>query len=249
MSGHSKWSQIKHKKSAADAKRGRLFSKLIREIAVAAKMGGDPETNARLRKALTDAKAGNMPQDTIQRAIDRGTGKIAGVQYEEVSYEGYGPGGVAVLVEAVTDNKNRTVSEMRHTFSKNGGNLGESGCVSWMFHKKGYITVDKSTMSEEDIITIALDAGAEDVLSDDETNYEILTTPDSFEAVLEKAKQAGIQPTTASITLIPQNYIKLQGKDAATMLKLMDVLEEHDDVQRVSANFDISAEEMAQAAV
>jgi YebC/PmpR family DNA-binding regulatory protein len=249
MSGHSKWSQIKHKKSAADAKRGKLFSKLIREISVAAKMGGEPETNARLRKAITEAKSSNMPQDTIQRAIDRGTGKIAGEQYEEVNYEGYGPGGTAVLVEALTDNKNRTVSEIRHIFSKYGGNLGESGCVSWMFHKKGYITIDKNAITEDDLFNLALDAGAEDVLSDDESHYEIITSVENFESVVEKAKQTGLQPTSASVTMIPQTFIKLQGKEAAMMLKLMDMLEDQDDVQRVSANFDISADEMAQVAI
>ncbi len=250
MSGHSKWHQIKHKKLAADAKRGKLFSKLIREISVAARMGGgDPEANPRLRKAITEAKANNMPQDTIQRAIDRGTGKIAGEQYEEVVYEGYGPGGVAILVEAVTSNRNRTVSELRHIFSRHGGNLGESGCVSWMFHKKGYILVPRGSISEDDLFTLALEAGAEDVRTDDEGNYEIITSVEDFETIVEKLKQASVPLATAQPTMIPQTYVRLEGKEASTMLKLMDALEEHDDVQRVSANFDISAEEMARAAV
>ena len=250
MSGHSKWHQIKHKKLAADAKRGKLFSKLIREISVAARLGGgDPEANPRLRKAIAEAKANNMPQETIQRAIDRGTGKIAGEQYEEVIYEGYGPGGVAVLVEALTSNRNRTVSELRHIFSRYGGNLGESGCVAWMFQKKGYIAVEKGALSEEAIFDLALEAGAEDVRVDEEGNYEIITAPEDFDLVLEKVKQAGIHPLTAQPTMIPQSYVRLEGKDAALMLKLMDALEDHDDVQRVSANFDIPAEEMARAAL
>lgn len=250
MSGHSKWHQIKHKKLAADAKRGKLFSKLIREISVAARMGGgDPEANPRLRKAISEAKANNMPQDTIQRAIDRGTGKIAGEQYEEVIYEGYGPGGVAVLVEALTSNRNRTVSELRHIFSRHGGNLGESGCVSWMFHKKGYILVPRGSLSEDEIFTLALDAGAEDVRTDDEGNYEIITSVEDFDAIVEKLKQASVPLTTAQITMMPQSYVRLEGKDATAMLKLMDALEDHEDVQRVSANFDIPAEEMARAAV
>jgi len=249
MSGHSKWHQIKHKKLAADARRGKLFSKLIREISIAARIGGgDPEANARLRKAVSEAKSNNMPQDTIQRAIDRGTGKIAGEQYEEVIYEGYGPGGVAVLIEAVTSNKNRTVSELRHLFSRHGGNLGESGCVSWMFHKKGYISVQRGSISEDEIFALAIEGGAEDVRYDDEGNYEILTAQEDFEAILEKLKQAGVQPLSASVTMIPQNYVKLEGKEAATMLKMMDALEDHEDVQRVSANFDISAEEMVRVA-
>ena len=250
MSGHSKWHQIKHKKLAADAKRGKLFSKLIREISVAARMGGgDPEANPRLRKAISEAKANNMPQDTIQRAIDRGTGKIAGEQYEEVIYEGYGPGGVAVLVEALTSNRNRTVSELRHIFSRHGGNLGESGCVSWMFHKKGYILVPRGSLSEDEIFTLALDAGAEDVRTDDEGNYEIITSVEDFDPIVEMLKRASVPLTTAQITMMPQSYVRLEGKDATAMLKLMDALEDHDDVQRVSANFDIPAEEMARAAV
>lgn len=248
MSGHSKWHQIRHKKSAADAKRGKLFNKLIREITVAARAGGDPETNPRLRKAIADAKAANMPQDTIQRAIDRGTGKLEGARLEEVSYEGYGPGGVAVLVEAVTDNKTRTVSEIRHIFSKYNGSLGETGCVAWMFETKGYLTFSKSSVSEEQIYDVAIEAGAEDV-REDEDNYEVITSPENFEAVLEKVKAAGLEPVTATITRLPKSFVKLEGKDAETMLKLWEALEEHDDVQHVYANFDIPAEQLEAAAM
>lgn len=247
MSGHSKWHTIKHKKGALDAKRGKLFTKLIKEITVAARTGGgDVDANARLRKAVSDAKGGNMPNDTIERAIKRGTGELEGVSYEEITYEGYGPGGVALMVESVTDNRNRTVAEIRHMFSKNGGNLGEAGSVGWMFDKKGYIVVDKNTKSEDELFEIVTDAGAED-LRDDEDNFEIITSPDTFHSVLAAVKSAGIEPEVAEVEMIPQTYIKLEGPEARQMLKLMEVLEDHDDVQKVSANFDIDEAEMAGA--
>ncbi|HEV8168040.1 MAG TPA: YebC/PmpR family DNA-binding transcriptional regulator [Pyrinomonadaceae bacterium] len=245
MSGHYKWHSIKHKKGALDAKRGKLFTKFIKELTVAARTGGgDPDANARLRKAINDAKAGNMPNDTIDRAIRRGTGEEEGVNYEELTYEGYGPGGVALMVQSMTDNRNRTVAEIRHIFSKNGGNLGENGSVGWMFEKKGYIVVEKSAKSEEELFELAIDAGADD-LRDDEDNFEIITSPDAFEAVLTALKGAGIEPQVAEVEMMPQNYIKLEGADARQMLKLMEALEDHDDVQKVSANFDISEADMA----
>ena len=247
MSGHSKWHSIKHKKGALDAKRGKLFTKFIKEITVAARSGGgDPDGNARLRKAILDAKAGNMPNDTIERAIRRGTGEEEGVHYEEVTYEGYGPGGVALLIEAMTDNRNRTVAEIRHLFSKNGGNLGESGSVGWMFDKRGYIVVDKAAKPEEELFELAIEAGADD-LRDYEENFEIITSPDKFESVLSAVKSGGIEPQVSEITMVPQNYIKLEGQEARQMLKLMEALEDHDDVQKVSANFDISEADMAAA--
>jgi YebC/PmpR family DNA-binding regulatory protein len=245
MSGHSKWHSIKHKKGALDAKRGKLFTKFIKEITVAARTGGgDPDANARLRKAILDAKAGNMPNDTIDRAIRRGTGEEEGVNYEEITYEGYGPGGVALLIQSMTDNRNRTVAEIRHLFSKNGGNLGESGSVGWMFEKKGYIVVSKSDKSEEELFDLVIEAGADD-LRDDVDNFEIITSPEAFEAVQAAVKAAGIEPQVAEVEFVPQNYIKLEGSDARQMLKLMEALEDHDDVQKVSANFDISEADMA----
>ena len=247
MSGHSKWHSIKHKKGAADAKRGKLFTKFIKEITVAARSGGgDPDANARLRKAINDAKAGNMPNDTIDRAIRRGTGEEEGVNYEEITYEGYGPGGVALLIQSMTDNRNRTVAEIRHIFSKNGGNLGESGSVGWMFEKKGYIVVGKAAKSEDELFELAIDAGADD-LRDDEDNFEIITSPESFDGVLAAIKNAGIDPQVAEVEMVPQNYVRLEGGDARQMLKLMESLEDHDDVQKVSANFDISEADMAAA--
>ena len=245
MSGHSKWHSIKHKKGALDAKRGKLFTKFIKEITVAARTGGgDPDANARLRKAILDAKAGNMPNETIDRAIRRGTGEEEGVNYEEITYEGYGPGGVALLIQSMTDNRNRTVAEIRHLFSKNGGNLGESGSVGWMFEKKGYIVVSKSAKSEEELFDLVIEAGADD-LRDDEDNFEIITSPEAFESVQTAVKGAGIEPQVAEVEFMPQNYIKLEGSDARQMLKLMEALEDHDDVQKVSANFDISEADMA----
>ncbi len=247
MSGHSKWHSIKHKKGALDAKRGKLFTKFIKEITVAARSGGgDPEGNARLRKAILDAKAGNMPNDTIERAIRRGTGEEEGVNYEEITYEGYGPGGVALMIQSMTDNRNRTVAEIRHIFSKNGGNLGESGSVGWIFEKKGYIVIEKAARSEEELFELAIEAGADD-LRDDVDNFEIITSPDSFDGVLTAIKGAGIEPQVAEIEMVPQNYIRLEGADALQMLKLMEALEDHDDVQKVSANFDISEADMAAA--
>lgn len=244
MSGHSKWHTIKHKKGALDAKRGKLFTRLIKEITVAARMGGGKvEDNARLRKVVGEAKGANMPNDTIDKAVKRGTGELEGVNYEEITYEGYGPGGVAVLVETVTDNRNRTVAELRHLFSKNGGNLGESGSVGWLFDKKGYIVVDKAQKSEDELFELAIEAGADDV-KDDADSFEVLTAPESFDAVLDAVKAAGIQPEAAEVSMIPQNYIHLEGAEAQKMLKLYDALDDHDDVQRVSANFDIDEAEM-----
>jgi len=238
MSGHSKWATIKHKKGALDAKRGKIFTRLIKEISIAAKNGGDPDTNPRLRGAIVAAKAENMPADNIKRAIQRGTGELPGATYEEFSLEGYGPGGVAVLIDINTDNRNRTVSEIRHVFQKNGGNMAEAGAVSWMFHKKGDIVVPKSAAKEDDLMAVVLDAGAEDLKDDGET-WEVLSDPSSYEAVLEAVKKAGIQPVSSSVAMIPQNYIKVEGAAANTMIRLMEALEEHDDVQNVHSNFDI----------
>ncbi len=247
MSGHSKWASIKHKKGALDAKRGKLFTKFIKEITVAARSGGgDPDGNARLRKAIADAKAGNMSNETIERATRRGTGEEAGVHYDEITYEGYGPGGVALLIESMTDNRNRTVAEIRHLLAKNGGNLGEAGSVGWMFKKKGYIVVDKAAKPEDELFELAIEAGADD-LRDDEDNFEIITSPDNFESVLSAVKSAGIVPQVAEVEMMPQTYIKLEGQEARQMLKLMEALEDHDDVQKVSANFDISEADMAAA--
>jgi YebC/PmpR family DNA-binding regulatory protein len=245
MSGHSKWASIKHKKAATDSKRGKIFTKIIRELSVAARAGGgDPDTNARLRKAIADSKAVNMPADNIKRAILKGTGQLEGASFEETTYEGYGPGGVAIFVEILTDNKNRTVSELRHIFSKNAGRIGESGCVSWMFKRKGYIVIDKSKATEDKLLDIALSSGAED-LEEDGSNWEIFTPPDSYEAVVESIKKNSIEIDTSSLGYIPQNYVKLEGKPAQQLLRLMEELEDHDDVQHVWANFDISEEEIA----
>lgn len=245
MSGHSKWATIKHKKGAADAKRGRVFTRIIKEITVAARAsGGDPEANPRLRTIIADAKANNMPADNIKRAIQRGTGELPGVMYEEVTFEGYGPGGVAVLLETATDNRNRTVSEIRHAFSKNGGNMGESGSVGWIFSKKGYITVPKGKADEDTLLNLVLEAGGDD-LKDDGTQWEIFTAPDKYEAVLAAVKAAGIEPETAEVTMIPQNYVKLEGKSVGSMLRLLEALEDHEDVQKVYSNFDADEKEMA----
>jgi YebC/PmpR family DNA-binding regulatory protein len=239
MSGHSKWHTIKHKKGALDAKRGKLFTKLIKELTIAARSGGsgDPGQNPRLRKAVNDAKAANMPNDTIDRAIKRGTGELEGVHYDEITYEGYGPGGVAVMVNATTDNRNRTVSELRHLFSKNSGNLGESGSVAWMFNKKGQIIIDATAKGEDEVMEIALEAGAEDMQSDGET-YQILTSPEDFMSVLDAVKSKGLEPISAEIAMIPQNTIKLEGGAAAQMLKLYEALDDQGDVQNVYTNFE-----------
>ncbi len=243
MSGHNKWSTIKHKKGAADAKRGKVFTKIIKEIMVAAKLGGgDPNGNPRLRTAVDKAKAENMPKDNIERAIKKGAGEMEGVTYEEITYEGYGPNGVAVLVEAMTDNRNRTVSEVRSIFTKCNGNMGEAGCVSWMFDKKGLIVFSKETDFEK-LFEAALEAGAEDV-TDEEEQIEVLTDPSNFIEIRESLEKAGFKYESAEITMIPQTMIKLEGKPAESMLKLMDRLEDNDDVQNVYANFDISAEDL-----
>ena len=247
MSGHSKWATIKHKKGALDAKRGKIFTRLIKEITMAAKSGGDPDKNPRLRTAIAAAKAENMPGDNIKKAIQRGTGELPGVTYEEITFEGYGPGGVAVLVEVSTDNRNRTVSEIRHTFSKNGGNMGEAGSVAWMFKKKGSIVVAKSAAKEDDLMNIVLENGADD-LKDDGDSWEILSDPSSYEAVLEAVKKAGITPDNAEIGMIPDNYIKLTGQQANTMIRLMEALEDFDDTQHVYSNFDIDQKEMEEVA-
>jgi YebC/PmpR family DNA-binding regulatory protein len=249
MSGHSKWATTKHKKAAADAKRGKIFTKIIREITVAAKMGGgDPEGNPRLRTAILKAKENNMPADNIKKAIQKGTGELPGVSYEEVTYEGYGPGGVAIIIQIMTDNKNRTVSEIRHLLSKSGGNMGESGSVAWMFQKKGYLSIEKQKTDEEKLMSVALDAGAEDIRSDDPTLFEIITAPADFEKVKKAMVDAGLTPSFAEVTFLPQTYIRLEGKEAEQMLRLMEALEDHDDVQNVYANFDIPDEVMARVA-
>jgi YebC/PmpR family DNA-binding regulatory protein len=240
MSGHSKWHTIKHKKGALDAKRGKVFTKLIKEITVAARTGGtgDLDANARLRKAVTDAKAQNMPNDTIDRAIKRGTGELEGVNYEELVYEGYGIGGVAVLIEVMTDNRNRSVAEIRHLFSKNGGNLGETGSVGWMFDRKGYIVVAKDAKPEDELFELVLEAGADDMQDSGEV-FEIYTSQESFDSVVEALKAAKVATENAEITMIPQNFTHLEGDDAKKMLKLYDALDDNDDVQKVFANFDI----------
>jgi len=245
MSGHSKWASIKHKKAATDSKRGKAFTKIIKEISVAARNGGDPEINPRLRKAIQDAKAVNMPADNVKRAIMKGTGQLEGSSYEEIIYEGYGPGGVAIYVEALTDNKNRTVSELRHIFSKNGGNIGESGCVAWMFKRKGYIVIDKEKFQDEDkLMEIVMNASAEDMTDEGDT-WEIYTTPEKFEAVVEALKQDKVETSESSVGYIPQTYVKLEGKPAQQMLRLMEELEDHDDAQHVWANFDIDEAEIS----
>lgn len=244
MSGHNKWSTIKHKKGAADAKRGKLFTKLIKEITTAARIGGgDPGGNPRLRKAVDEAKANNMPSDNIDRAIKKGTGELEGVVYDEVTYEGYGPEGVAVLLEVMTDNKNRTVAEIRHLFSKYNGSLGENGCVAWMFDSLGLIAVSKESATEEQLFEVALEAGADDIKDEGEI-FEIHTSVEAFEGVLSAIKEAGIETESAELTRLPQTTVKLDGKTAETMLKLYGNLEDHEDVQNIYANFDIPDEIM-----
>ena len=245
MSGHSKWATIKHKKGAADAKRGKVFTRLIKEITIAAKGGGgDPDGNPRLRTAILAAKAENMPADNIKRAIQRGTGELEGLSYDEIVYEGYGPGGVAVIVQVLTDNKNRAVSEIRHAFSKNNGNLGESGSVGYLFSKKGLIIVDKGKISEDKLTEIALDAGAED-LSDEGDTWEVITDPKDFEPVVDAIKAAKITPEHAEVTMIASTYQKLEGAQASSMMRLLEVLEDLDDTQNVYTNFDMDEAAMA----
>ena len=247
MSGHSKWATIKHKKGALDAKRGKIFTRLIKEISIAARSGGDPDSNARLRTAVLAAKAENMPADNIKRAIQRGTGELEGVSYEEISFEGYGPGGVAIIVDILTDNRNRAVSEIRHAFTKNGGNLGESGSVRFMFSKKGLIAVEKSAATEEKLMDIVLEHGGED-LSDEGDTWEITTEPNAHEAVAAAIKAAGIPTVMSEVTMVASTYTKLEGTAAAQMMRLLEVLEDLDDVQNVYSNFDMDAEQMEHAA-
>ncbi len=242
MSGHSKWSSIKHKKAATDSKRGKIFTKLIKEITVAARVGGgDVDANPRLRAAVLAAKSENMPKDNIERAIKKGTGELEGVNYEESIYEGYGPGGAAVLVESLTDNKNRTVADIRHIFSKRGGSLGESGCVAWMFAKKGYIAIETKAVDEEALMEAALDAGVEDI-REDNSNFEVITAPEDFEAVKGAIDSASIPYIVAEVTMLPQSTTFLKGNEAEQMVKLMEALEDCDDVQKVYTNADISDE-------
>ncbi|HVB98818.1 MAG TPA: YebC/PmpR family DNA-binding transcriptional regulator [Candidatus Dormibacteraeota bacterium] len=248
MSGHSKWATIKHKKAAADARRGKTFTKLIREISIATRVGGaDPDSNPRLRSAIQTAKAENMPNENIERAIQRGSGPLEGEHYDEVMFEGYGPGGVGVLIQVVTTNRNRVVSDIRHIMSKHGGNLAETGAVGWMFQRKGDLVVPKEAVEEDKLLAIVLEAGAEDV-RDDGSAWEVLTMPESFDAVREALVAAGITPSSAEVGWIPQNYITLTGSAAQQMVRLVETLEEHDDVQHVFANFDIDEKEI-QAAV
>ena len=244
MSGHSKWHTIKHKKGAADAKRGKVFTRIIKELTVAARNGGgDPDTNPRLRTIVAEAKANNMPRENIDRAIRRGSGEEPGVSYEEVTYEGYGPGGVALLMETLTDNKNRTVGEIRHLLSKHAGNLAAENSVAWMFSRKGQIIVEKGTVDEEPLLAAALDAGADD-MNVDETGWEIVCAPGHFEAVRDAVKALSVEPASATVAMIPQNYVKLVGKEAQQMLRLMDAIEDQDDVQHVWANFDVEEKEI-----
>ena len=244
MSGHSKWHTIKHKKGAADAKRGKIFTRLIKELSVAARHGGgDPGMNPRLRTIIADAKAANMPRENIERAIRRGTGEEPGVSYEEITYEGYGPGGVALMIESVTDNKNRTVGEIRHLLGKYNGNLAAENSVAWMFTRKGQVFVEKDKADEEKLLNAVLEAGGDD-MNDDGDTWEIMCAPETFEAVRDAVKALGVEPASAQVAMVPQNYVKLEGSDARTMLKLMEMLDDHDDVQRVWANFDIEEKEI-----
>jgi YebC/PmpR family DNA-binding regulatory protein len=244
MSGHSKWHTIKHKKGAADAKRGKIFTRIIKELTVAARNGGgDIDANPRLRTIVAEAKANNMPRENIERAIRRGTGEEPGVSYEEVMYEGYGPGGVALMIQTLTDNKNRTVGEIRHLLSKHNGNLGAENSVAWMFTRKGQIVIEKGKVDEDKLLSVALDAGADD-MNDDGNGWEIVSPPEAFDSVREAVKKLGVEPATAAVGMIPQNYVKLVGKEALAMLRLMEALEDHDDVQHVWANFDIEEKEI-----
>ena len=249
MSGHSKWHSIKHKKARVDAARGRVFTRLIKELTVSARMGGgDPDMNPRLRTAIQAAKGANMPAKNIDNAIKKGTGELPGVVYEEVVYEGYGPNGVALYMNAMTDNKNRTVAEIRHLLNKNGGNLGESGCVAWIFEKKGYIKVEKANYDEEELFLISAESGAEDMKTEEEEYYEIFSEVDQLESVRSALEEKGVVVSVAEMTMIPQNTVKLEDKSAEQMLKLMDALDDHDDIQEVFANFDIDDEVFAKVA-
>jgi YebC/PmpR family DNA-binding regulatory protein len=247
MSGHSKWATIKHKKGALDAKRGKAFTRLIKELTMAARGGGDPDGNPRLRTAIAAAKAENMPADNIKRAIQRGTGELPGAVYEEITFEGYGPGGVALIVETTTDNRNRTVSEIRHAFAKNGGNIGEPNSVRFMFQKKGLIAVPKSSADEEKLMNIVLENGGDD-LNDEGDTWEILTEPGAYEGVLEAIKKAGIEPSVAEVTMIASTYTHLEGPQANQMIRLLEALEDHDDVQNVHSNFDMDARQLEEVA-
>ncbi|MFO0753087.1 MAG: YebC/PmpR family DNA-binding transcriptional regulator [Thermodesulfovibrionales bacterium] len=242
MAGHSKWAQIKHKKAHTDAKRGKAFTKIVKEISVAARMGGgDPDGNPRLRLAIEKAKEANMPSDNVKKAIMKGTGELPGTTYEESTYEGYGPGGAALLIETLTDNKNRTVSEVRHLLSKNGGNLGEAGCVSWMFEKKGYLLVEKSRADEDTLMTLVLDAGAEDLKNDPaEDSYEIITAPENLASVKEALEKGRIPVALAETTMLPKTYVPLEGSTSDQMVRLIDALEDNDDVQNVYSNFEMA---------
>jgi YebC/PmpR family DNA-binding regulatory protein len=247
MSGHSKWHSIKHKKAATDSKRGRIFTRLIKEMTAAARNGGgDVDMNPRLRLAVATAKGSNMPAENIKRAIMRGTGELPGVSYEDVNYEGYGPGGVAIFMHVLTDNRNRTVAEIRHLLSKNGGNLGETGCVGWMFDRKGYFVVEKSAADEEKLLELVLSAGGDDMREDGD-NFEIFTTPENFDAVRAALESAKIPTDAAEVSMVPQNYVKLEGKSAQTMFKLMEALEDHEDIQNVWSNCDIDESELQEA--
>jgi YebC/PmpR family DNA-binding regulatory protein len=245
MSGHSKWATIKHKKAATDAKRGKIFTRLIKEIAIAARSGGgDIDSNPRLRSAVLAAKAENMPADNIKRAIQRGTGELPGAVYEEFSLEGYGPGGVAVLMDITTDNRNRTVSEIRHLMSRNHGNMGEAGCVAWMFKKLGTISLPRQAASEDDLMAVVLDAGAEDLRADD-GSWEVLTPPDAFEAVLTALKAQNLEPENSELAMVPQNYVRLEGKEAEQAIKLLEALDDQDDVAHVYSNLDVDEAQLA----
>lgn len=244
MSGHSKWAGIKHKKAAVDAKKGKMFTRIIREITIAARQGGgNPEHNPRLRKAIEDSKTSNMPADNVKKAVQRGTGELPGVEYEELVYEGYGPNGVAVMVEVTTDNKNRTHAEVKKIFSSHGGSIGETGCVGWMFHQKGYICIEKDKISEDDVMAFGIESGAEDVKSDDDKFYEVFTAPADFEAVAGVFKEKNVEPETAEITMIPTTYVNLSGDQAKKMISFIDALDAHDDVKNVYSNFSMPESE------
>lgn len=244
MSGHSKWASIKHKKAITDSKRGKVFTKIVKEISIAARLGGgDPAGNPRLRTAIEKAKEMNMPHDNIKKAVMKGTGELPGVSYEEFVYEGYGPAGVAIIIEVMTDNKNRTLPEIRTIMSKSGGSLGEAGCVSWMFDKKGYILVNKAKASEDAVMSVALEAGAEDMKNDpQEENFEIITTPEEIKTVMSALEKINFPIESAEVTMLPRNYVILDEKSAEQMIRLMDALEDHEDIQNVYANFDIPDE-------